>query len=130
MSVAVQPDPVRRRVVVTVPSGSRWSGLVCAVLEAVERWPELTDWNWIIDDQGPMDDTDVAGMTRIGDAFVRLRGAASGPTHTVVVTTDRFFGSWAPVIDANFGGRRHYAVPTLKGAMALLDRLEASAKTA
>ena len=81
--------------------------------------------DWIIDDQGPMDDIDVAGMMRIGETFRRLAQETLRRTHTVVVTTDRFFRTWARVVDLNYGIRKHHAAPTLAAAVALLDQLEA-----
>ncbi|MFN3931759.1 MAG: hypothetical protein ACK4JY_08430 [Brevundimonas sp.] len=107
-----------------VPAGVRWTAFEAAVLGAIADTPALTDWNWIIDDQGPMDDVDVAGMSRIGDAFRRLARDPDRRTYTVVVTTDRFFATWARVIDLNYGNRKHHSAPTLARAIALLDRLE------
>lgn len=125
MPVTVSTERARRRVLATVPPGTRWPDFQTAVLGAIERSPEITDWNWIIDDQGPMDDVDVAGMVRIGEAFRRLGNHPGEGTYTIVITTDRFFASWGRVIDLNYGGRRHHAAPTLAAAVALLDRLEA-----
>ena len=125
MPVTFETDPERRRVHVTVPPGTRWAVFEAAVLGAVDRSPALTDWNWIIDDQQPMDDVDAAGMARIGQIFRQLAREPERRTWTVVVTTDRFFATWARVIDLNYGARRHHAAPTLAAAGKLLDRLEA-----
>lgn len=124
MSVTIETDQARRRATATVPPGTSWATFERAALAAVNATPELADWNWIIDDQGPIDDVDVGGMVRIGEAFCRLASAAGRNTHTVVVTTDRFFDTWARVIDLNYGERRHHGAPTLTAAIALLDRLE------
>lgn len=72
-----------------------------------------------------MDDVGVAGMVRIGEAFRRLASQPERQTYTIVVTTDRFFPSWARVIDLNYGLRKHHPAPSLAAAMALMDRLEA-----
>lgn len=125
MPVTFQSDPDRRRVVVAVPPDIRWAGFEAAVLDAVQQRPGLTDWNWIIDDQGPMDDVGVEGMVRIGQAFRQLAQEPERRTWTIVVSTDRYFASWARVIDLNYGVRRHHAAPSLPAAMALMDRLEA-----
>lgn len=125
MSVTIELDESLRRATAVVPTGTRWSSFERIVLAAVERDPALTDWNWIIDDQGPMDDVDVAGMIRIGEAFRRLASDPLRQTHTVVVTTDGFFPTWARVIDLNYGSRKHHSAPTRGAAVALLNRLEA-----
>lgn len=124
MSVTIQLDENRRRATAVVPPRTRWSSFESVTLAAVEGDPSLTDWNWIIDDQGPMDDVDVQGMTRIGEAFRRLAKEPDRQTFTVVVITDPFFPSWARVIDLNFGTRKHYSAPTKGAATSLLDRLE------
>ena len=124
MPVTLETDPVRRRVIVRVPPNVRWSRMEKTVVDAVLRAPELTGWDWIIDDQGPIDDVDVAGMARIGEAFRALAAGPSHSTHTVVVTTDPFFGPWAQVMDHHYGGRRHHGAPTLQAARSLLDRLQ------
>lgn len=126
MSISFELDQARRRAIATVPPGTSWIKFEKAVLAAVAGDPDLTDWNWIIDDQGPIDDVDVGGMVRIGETFCRLASAAGCNTYTVVVTTDRFFDTWARVIDLNYGERRHHGAPTLTAAIALLDRLEAA----
>ena len=125
MPVSLHTDPERRRVTATVPAGTRWTEFESTALAAVKRSPELTDWNWVIDDQGPMDDVDVNGMVRIGEAFRAGAAAPDRQTFTVVVSQDRFFDTWARVIDLNYGIRRHHAAPSLAAAVALLDRLEA-----
>ena len=125
MPVTFQSDPERRRVVVTVPPGTRWAAFESATVGAIEAAPELTDWNWIIDDQGPIDDVGVEGMVRIGETFRRLAREPERPTWTVVVTTDRYFTNWARVIDLNYGARKHQGAPSLAAAMLLMDRLEA-----
>ncbi len=125
MSVSIEIDEILQRAIAVIPPGTRWSSFETAALVEVNRTPRLTEWNWIIDDQGPMDDVDVAGMMRIGEAFRRLTRDPQRQNHTVVVTTDRFFDSWARVIDLNFGSRKHHSAPTLVAAIALLDRLDA-----
>ena len=124
MPVNLEDYPVRRRLIVSVPPNVRWSHMEKAVLDAVQRAPELTGWDWIIDDQGPIDDVDVAGMARIGEVFRALAVGPAHATHTVVVTTDPFFGPWAQVMDHHYGGRRHHGAPTLQAALSLLDRLQ------
>lgn len=127
MSVTIEIKAASRRVIATVPSGVRWAAFETAVLAAVNRAPVLTDWNWLIDDQGPMEDVDVEGMARIGEAFRARTSQPPRPLYTVVVTTDRFFATWARVIDLNYGGRKHHSAPTKAAAAALLDRLEGGA---
>jgi len=122
--VAIVTDRARRRVVVTAPAGTRWAAFHEAVLAAIDRAPSLADYNWIIDDQGPMDDVDVPRMARTGQVFQAR--ATRVDTHTVVVTTDRFFPNWARVIDLNYGGRKHHGAPTLAAAHRRLDQLEAA----
>jgi hypothetical protein len=126
MSVVFETHGPLRRVIAVVPPGTPWASFERAALAAVEHAPTLTDWNWIIDDQGPMDDVGVAGMMRIGEAFRRLANDPLRRSHTVVVTTDRFFDTWARVIDLNYGVRKHHAAPTKAAAVALLGQLEAS----
>jgi hypothetical protein len=130
MSVSIELDEDLRRATAVVPPDTRWSSFEKTVLAEVEREPVLTDWNWIIDDQGPMDDVDVAGMIRIGEAFRRLATEPLRRTHTVVVTTDRFFSAWARVIDLNYGNRKHHAAPTRSAAASLLAQLVAAGEKA
>jgi len=125
MPIAIQSSRARRRVIVVAPPDTRWRDFQELVRAAVQETPELTDWNWIIDDQGPMDDVDVAEMAATGEAFRRLAAAPERRTYTVVVTRDRHFPTWARVIDLNYGNRMHHPAPTLEAASALLDRLEA-----
>lgn len=125
MPVTIQSHRAQQRVVAIVPPGTRWIDFQASVLSSVEQAPELTDWNWIIDDQGPIDDVDVAGMVAIGEAFRTLAVSPEQRTFTVVVTQDRFFEPWARVIDLNYGNRKHHSAPTLEAAATLLDRLEA-----
>ena len=125
MPTTIDMDEDLKRVTVVVPPGTRWTSFEQAAMIAVTRAPVMTDWAWIIDDQGPMDDIDVAGMMRIGETFRRLAQEPLRRTHTVVVTTDRFFRTWARVVDLNYGIRKHHAAPTLAAAVALLDQLEA-----
>lgn len=126
MAVIVEVDAALRRVTALVPPGTRWASFEEVALTEINRAPILTDWNWIIDDQGPMDDVDVAGMIRIGEVFRRLTSDPSRQSHTIVVTTDRHFATWARVIDLNYGNRKHHAAPNRAAATALLDQLEAS----
>lgn len=127
MPVTLETDPARRRVIVSVPPNVRWSRMEKTIVDAVQRTPELTGWDWIIDDQGPIDDVEVAGMARIGAVFRTLATGPAHSTHTVVVTTDPFFGPWAQVMDHHYGGRRHHAASTLQAALSLLDRLHSPA---
>lgn len=127
MTVAIQTDPGKRRAIVTVPPGARWATFEAALLDAVAREPAITDWNLIIDDQGPIEDVAVDGMARIGEVFRRLAREPERQTWTIVVTTDRFFPSWARVIDLNYGARKHLSAPSLDAALTLMDRLEAGA---
>lgn len=112
-----------------MPPGTRWSTFHSNVLTAIEASPALTDFDWIIDDQGPMDDVDVAGMTRTGATFRRLSSNPNEQTFTVITSTDRFFATWALVINENYGNRRHYSAPTLSAAVLLLDRLTAERRS-
>lgn len=50
-------DEALERVTVVVPPGTRWTSFEQAALTAVIRTPVMTDWDWIIDDQGPMDES-------------------------------------------------------------------------
>lgn len=45
MPVTFHSDTDRRRIVATVPPGTRWADFEAAAFGAVERRPELTDWN-------------------------------------------------------------------------------------
>jgi hypothetical protein len=58
--VTIETDEALQRATAIVPPGTRWISFEEAAVAAVVRDPFLTDWNWIIDDQGPMDDVDVA----------------------------------------------------------------------
>ncbi|WP_332660757.1 hypothetical protein [Brevundimonas sp.] len=122
--IVIASDDKLERVIATVPAGTRWTTFTNAVLTAIENAPAFVRYNGIIDDQGPMDDVDVPGVSRVGEAFRRLAGGSERPTFTIVVTTDRFFETWARVIDRHHGARRHLAAPSLDGAVSLLDRLE------
>lgn len=126
MPVTVETEPALKRAIATVPAGTRWAIFEAAVLAVVKERPALADWNWIIDDQGPMDDVDAAGMSRIGEALVQLSQDPQRRTHTVVVTRDPFFATWARVIDLNYGARKHHPAPTLEASIDLLARLEAA----
>jgi hypothetical protein len=64
-------------------------------------------------------------MIRIGKTFRELTAEPLRQRHTVVVTTDRFFDTWARVIDLNYGKRKHHSAPTRAAAVAMLDRLDA-----
>ena len=129
MPMTAETDEARQRVIVTVPDGTRWAAFHPFVLDLVKTRPALTDWNWIIDDQGPMDDVDVAGMAAIGAAFRQLTADPRRPKFTITVTTDRFFANWARVIDLHYGVRRHHGAPSLAAAQSLMDRLETDAAT-
>jgi hypothetical protein len=129
MPITAEADEARQRLIVTVPGGTRWGAFHPFVVDLVTTRPALTDWNWIIDDQGPMDDVDVAGMVAIGAAFRRLTADPQRPKFTVTVTTDRFFANWARVIDLHYGVRRHHGAPTVAAAQRLMDQLETRAAT-
>ena len=122
--VVFDADAVRRRVIATVPAGTTWRAFHDQGLLQISERPALTDYDWIIDDQGPMEDVDVEGMAASGAAFLRLSKTPDRLTFTIVVTTDRFFPEWARVIDKHYGARRHHAAPTLKAAVALLETLD------
>lgn len=125
MPLTVKTERDRQWVTVTVPANTRWVRFQEFVLATVETSPDLVDWNWIIDDQQPMDDVDAAGMSQIGAAFRRLASDPERRTFTVVVTSDPFFPTWARVIDMNYGARRHHAAPSLAAARTLMQTLEA-----
>lgn len=112
-----------RRVVATAPPLTRWANFHAVVREAICRSTCLADYDWIIDDQGPMDDVNVDEMVRTGEAFRAHASQSRDTSVTIVVTTDPSFGLWAKVIDEHYGGRRHYAAPTLDAAAQVLDRL-------
>lgn len=125
MTITVRIDEQRRRVIVTVPPGTRWAAFHTEVIKTVEDAPRLTDWNWIIDEERQqMDDVDVEGMMLIGSAFRRHTRTPEG-TVTIVVTNDRHYALWARVMDHNFGGRQHLGAKTLREAEAMLDRIDA-----
>jgi hypothetical protein len=122
MAVHFSPDQGRRRMVVTVTPRTTWTSFQREVLKAVEQAPYLTDWDWIIDDQEPIEDVDVEGMMQIGSAFRRHASSVDQRTITVVVTDDRHFDNWARVMDHNYGSRQHMKAADLAEAHALLDR--------
>jgi hypothetical protein len=122
--VVVTANHGRGRAIVTVPAGARWRDFHAEVAKVIGAEPALTQFDWIIDDQGPMDDVDVEEMAKTGALFQRLNAAPDQTTFTVVVSRDRFFHEWARVIDRHYGNRRHHAAPTLAEAVALMDRLE------
>lgn len=113
-----------RRVLATVPPQTRWLAFHAIVREAICHASRLADYNWIIDDQGPMDDVNVDEMTRTGEAFRTRTSPSADKPVTIVITTDPSFSLWAKVIDEHYGGRRHYAAPTLDVAKRLLDGLD------
>lgn len=125
MAVTISVDEQRRRAVATVPPGTRLAEFVVAIVDEIERRPDLSGWDWLIDDQGPMDDVNVEGMTQVAAAYNRHRPETAPLRHTVVVTTDRFFGPWAKVMDLYFVQRLHHSAPTLAVAHQLLDRMSA-----
>jgi len=125
MPVTIHTDEKLQRVVVTVPKGTRWASFEAATLATIAKEPALTEWTWIIDDKGPIEDIDVAGMARIGADFQRRVRDPLRPTYTFVVTSDRFFDTWLRVVDMNHGARKHMAAPTLPAACALADKLTA-----
>jgi len=119
-------DPAARRALITAALGTPWIRFTEAVLAEVQADPQIADWNIIIDDQGPMQDVDVDGMIRMGEAFCKLAARPEDRTFTVVMTQDPFFATWARVIDMNYSGRRRHGAPTLGEARRLMDRLEPS----
>ena len=123
MVVQFNPDELHGRIDAIVPAGVRWSRFHEAVREAIALNPEWADWNWVIDDQGPMEDVDVPDMAATGEAFVAQCRHPLRQTYTVVVTSDRFFANWAKVIDSHYGGRKHLAAPTFDEAVALVKTL-------
>ena len=110
-------------VVINVPARTRWAEFHVFLRGLIEAQPILTNWNWIIDDRGPMDDVDVAEMARTGEVFRALASKRSGYAITIVVTSDPHFAPWAKVMDLNYGNRRHYAATTRAAAEALLGSL-------
>ena len=123
--VNITANHEQRRVLATVPPQTRWSSFHAETIAVVRASPVLTDYDWIIDDQGPMDDVDVKGMADTGEVFRKLASDGDAQTFTVVITSDRFFATWARVIDKRYGHRSHYAAPTLEAAAALLNKLSA-----
>ncbi|RYE64796.1 MAG: hypothetical protein EOO83_00245 [Oxalobacteraceae bacterium] len=113
-----------RRVVVTVPPHTRWGAFHVIVREAICHSSCLAEYHWIIDDRGPMDDVDVDEMARTGEVFRTHTSPSADKPVTIVITTDPSFSLWAKVIDEHYGGRRHYAAPTLDAAERLLDGLD------
>ena len=119
-------DPAARRALIKAALGTPWIRFTEAVLAEVQADPQIADWNIIIDDQGPMQDVDVDGMIRMGEAFCKLAARPEDRTFTVVVTQDPLFATWARVIDMNYSGRRRHGGPTLGEARRVMDRLEPS----
>lgn len=122
--VAITANHEQRRVIATVMPGTPWRAFHAAVRAEIACAPELTDYDWVIDDQGPMDDVDVDAMAASGEMFKALSSEADRTTFTVVVSSGRFFGEWARVLDKFYGNRRHYASPTLESAITLLDQFD------
>ena len=125
MPVTIDTDEKLQRVIVTISAGTRWASFEAATLATIALEPDLTEWTWIIDDRGPIEDIDVAGVARIGAEFQRRVRDPLRRTYTVVVTTDRFFDTWLTVVDMNHGARKHLTAPTLPAAYALVDKLTA-----
>ncbi|MBX9614271.1 MAG: hypothetical protein K2X25_01630 [Caulobacteraceae bacterium] len=123
MPIIFETDETLQRVTVTIPAGTRWAAFETAARAAIARTPDLTDWMWIIDDQGPIEDIDVEGMVRIGEDFRRFSRPPLRRTYTIVVTQDRHFDTWLRVVDLNHENRKHFPAPTLSAARALLDQL-------
>jgi hypothetical protein len=121
MPITIQRDGVRRILAKLTP-GERWTHYVRVLETQLNRHPEWADWDWIIDDRGPLDDISVQGMTQA--AALYRRHATGVRSRTVVVTTDRYFAPWGRVMDHHFGNRTHHAAPTLAAARALLDNSE------
>lgn len=72
MPIIINEDEGLQRVTVTVPAETKWASFESVVRAAIATKPELTDWAWIIDDRGPIENIDIAGMMRIGEDFQRL----------------------------------------------------------
>ncbi|RYG94969.1 MAG: hypothetical protein EON58_15165 [Alphaproteobacteria bacterium] len=125
MPVTIDTDEKLQRVIVTISEGTRWASFEAATLSTIAIEPDLTEWTWIIDDRGPIEDIDVAGVARLGAEFQRRVRDPLRRTYTVVVTTDRFFDTWLTVVDMNHGARKHLTAPTLPAAYALVDKLTA-----
>jgi len=126
VQATIEPDPLRRRVTVRIPAGTRWATFETTVTAFLEARPETADWNWVLDEDVPFADVDIPGLGRIAALYRRLGSRPAPRTWTVVVTTDPFFPDWARVIDMHFDNRLHLAAPTAAEAHALLDRLDAS----
>lgn len=125
MPVTIDTDEKLQRVIVTVSEGTRWASFEAATLATIAKEPDLSEWTWIIDDRGPIEDIDVAGVARIDADFQRRVRDPRRRTYTVVVTTDRYFDTWLRVVDMNHGARKHLTAPTLSAACALIDKLTA-----
>jgi enamine deaminase RidA (YjgF/YER057c/UK114 family) len=122
MPISFQRDGSARRILATLTPGERWEHYERMLEAELNRHPEWADWDWIIDDHGPLDDISVAGMSHAAELY--RRHSTGAPTRTVVVTTDAYFEPWARVMDHHFGHRTHHAAPTLAAARALLDRTD------
>jgi hypothetical protein len=124
MQITVQTDEARERVILRVPVGVRWATFVSTAGALLEGRPETADWSWLIDDAGPIEDVDAAGMMHLAGLFRRLSRYPDRRRWTVIVTCDPHFADWARVMDLHHGARRHLSAPTAAAAEALLDRLE------
>jgi hypothetical protein len=123
MPVTAESREAQCLIIITVPARTRWTEFQGFVRRCLETRPILADWDWIIDDQGPMDDVDVAEMALTGAMFRALAPNRGGYAITIVVTRDPHFAPWARVMDMNYGNRRHYAAATRAAAETLLDSL-------
>lgn len=125
MQVTTKLDAARERVTFRVPAGTRWTTFEATAAALLQTRPETADWNWLIDDAGPIEDVEADGMMRLGRLFVSLTRQPARRRWTVITTDDPHFPEWARVIDLHHGARRHLAAPTAAAAEALLDRLDA-----
>ncbi|WP_374514860.1 hypothetical protein [Brevundimonas sp.] len=122
MVITLSADTTRRRIIVAVADGARERHLQAAIRTALADHPEWARWDWIIDDDGRLEDLTVEGLQAAAEAF-RAAGSEGADALTAIVTSDRFFGEMAHLLDLSFSGRRHLAAPSLQAALALLDRL-------
>jgi hypothetical protein len=120
MPISFQRDGSARRVLATLTPGERWDRYEQRLEDELNRHPDWADWDWIIDDRGPLDDISVAGMSYAAELY--RRHTTGVRARTVVVTMDAYFEPWARVMDHHFGNRTHHAAPTLGAARALLDQ--------
>lgn len=122
MPVAIESDLARKRVLVTIEPGVRWTEFERAVETALDRNPASSEWDWIIDDHARVDETGVEGVERIASLYARHAPDPARRSYTVIVSSDRYFAPWGRVMDLHFRNRTHLAAPTVEAAHHLLDQ--------